>query len=103
MEALAPDSPFQQIMATTAAGEEIILVKVNGNTYGWRNSCPHVGVGLDYGDGDCLTEEGTLICSMHGALFEPDTGRCIAGPCAGDQLQQVPIRIEDGQVWLCTE
>jgi nitrite reductase/ring-hydroxylating ferredoxin subunit len=44
-----------------------------------------------------LTDDATLIaCSWHGALFEPDTGRCVAGPCRGSRLTEWPAHVRDG-------
>ncbi len=87
-------------MATDANDEEIILVKQAETIHAYRNSCPHVGIGLDYGDGSCLHDESTLVCSLHGALFEADTGYCTAGPCSGQSLKRVPITIRDGKIFL---
>jgi nitrite reductase/ring-hydroxylating ferredoxin subunit len=39
-----------------------------------------------------------IQCSTHDALFEIDTGVCIAGPCVGDHLQAVELVIEDGYI-----
>jgi nitrite reductase/ring-hydroxylating ferredoxin subunit len=30
-----------------------------------------------------------LQCATHGALFDPLSGVCISGPCAGDALQRL--------------
>ena len=35
-----------------------------------------------------------FYCSTHGALYEPDTGRCTAGPCVGDRLTPLPLAVE---------
>ena len=35
---------------------------------------------------------------MHGAEFTIAEGKCIAGPCLGDHLQPVPVRIEGDMV-----
>lgn len=99
-EVLCKDRAFEQIMCTTAAGEEVILVKHNGDLHAYKNSCPHVGIGLDYGDGNCLTEEKDLLCSMHGARFMADSGYCTVGPCAGASLQRVQVGIEEGNIVL---
>jgi nitrite reductase/ring-hydroxylating ferredoxin subunit len=57
-----------------------------------------VGTPLDLFPNEFLDEEGRLlVCSTHGALFAPDTGACLAGPCAGDHLDPLPVRIEGGQ------
>jgi nitrite reductase/ring-hydroxylating ferredoxin subunit len=92
------DDAFIQIVVKHPLGHQIILVKQDGVVHGYRNSCPHVGVGLDWGDGNCMNGPDQLICAMHGALFEAGSGLCIDGPCSGQSLQRVPVRIEDGRV-----
>ncbi len=50
---------------------------------------------------DFLDMDGALIqCSTHGALFEIESGHCLAGPCQGDRLTPVPFAEEDGQLVL---
>jgi nitrite reductase/ring-hydroxylating ferredoxin subunit len=95
---LRADTDFDQVTVKDPRGHEVILVKLDGVVHGYRNSCPHIGIGLDYGDGRCLHGERQLICSMHGALFAADTGYCTDGPCRGDSLQRVPVRVEGGKV-----
>src|SRR2546427_353919 len=52
---------------------------------------------LDLWPNEFWSEDGRLfVCSTHGALFEPDTGNCVAGPCAGDALTRLAIR-RDGE------
>ena len=41
-----------------------------------------------------------LVCSTHGAMFEPGTGYCVAGPCRGASLERVEVRESDGRVLL---
>jgi nitrite reductase/ring-hydroxylating ferredoxin subunit len=62
------------------------------------NSCPHIGLPLDLKPGTMFNADvGYFICSTHGALFEPETGLCVGGPCAGRHL--VPVAIErDGDI-----
>jgi nitrite reductase/ring-hydroxylating ferredoxin subunit len=33
---------------------------------------------------------------VHGALFDPDSGRCVAGPCKGARLVRLVTRLEAG-------
>ena len=39
-----------------------------------------------------------VVCSAHGARFRAEDGFCVSGPCAGDSLEAVPVRMEDGVV-----
>jgi len=68
----------------------VILVRGGGTVRAYLNSCPHAGVRLDWRPDDFLDYTGDyLLCSMHGALFEPSTGTCVAGPCRGARLVEL--------------
>jgi nitrite reductase/ring-hydroxylating ferredoxin subunit len=65
------------------------------------NHCPHAGFPLNWQPDVFLAPDGQLIrCIMHGALFEIETGDCVAGPCMGHGLQPLSIRVLDGYVLL---
>ncbi len=65
------------------------------------NHCPHAGFPLNWQPDAFLAPEVPLIlCVMHGALFEIETGECVSGPCAGLGLRALPLRIEGGYVML---
>lgn len=82
-------------------GYSLCLVHVDGVVAAYINSCPHTDAPMDWSPGEFLTSNGRYIqCSLHGALFEPDTGACVAGPCRGDQLRMVPTVIDSGIVYL---
>jgi nitrite reductase/ring-hydroxylating ferredoxin subunit len=42
-------------------------------------------------------------CVAHGALFEKDTGLCIAGPCVDESLRRIAVRIAGGEVQLAED
>lgn len=65
----------------------------------YLNSCPHLGVELNWMPGRFMDSDNLFIqCSTHGALFKPADGECIAGPCQGDALTQLDLRERDGQI-----
>lgn len=77
------------------------VVRINDQVRGFVNSCPHARHPLNFKPNQFLTMDGTLIlCSSHGALFEKLTGYCVAGPCAGQSLQTLPLEVSDGYVML---
>ena len=41
-----------------------------------------------------------LHCDGHGALFRVEDGVCVDGPCVGERLAPVPVRVADGMVCL---
>jgi nitrite reductase/ring-hydroxylating ferredoxin subunit len=85
--------------------EEGFLLKVGGRLKAFRNRCPHIGTPLDYGDNEFFTDDNRyLICRTHSAMFEPANGFCVAGPCAGDKLDECPVAINaDGTVSITAD
>jgi len=78
---------------------EGFLVNHEGVYHAYVNRCPHVGTPLDLWPNEFLSEDGRVfVCSTHGALFEPDTGYCVAGPCAGDELTRLVVRHDGDDV-----
>lgn len=79
-----------------SGGGPCFALRHRGRVVAYRNACPHTGGELDWNEGDFLDEGGRyIVCATHGALFEPATGRCVAGPCRGDRLDPVAVR-DDG-------
>jgi nitrite reductase/ring-hydroxylating ferredoxin subunit len=67
----------------------------------WVNHCPHAGHPLNLRPHDFLAPDSALIrCSSHGALFDLESGLCLAGPCAGARLRAIGIRIVGGYVLI---
>ncbi|MDE0028718.1 MAG: Rieske 2Fe-2S domain-containing protein [Deltaproteobacteria bacterium] len=70
-----------------------------GELFAYVNRCRHVSLPLDWVDSEFFTEdERYLICANHGALYEPTTGECLWGPCHGEWLRRVPLKVEAGTV-----
>jgi nitrite reductase/ring-hydroxylating ferredoxin subunit len=58
-------------------------------------------VELDWQPGEFFEDSGLyLVCSTHGAIFEPSTGLCVAGPCRGARLEAIAVEERDGLVQL---
>jgi nitrite reductase/ring-hydroxylating ferredoxin subunit len=85
--------------------EEGILLRLgNGELRAYKNECRHLPMRLDDREPHTFwdTEGKHLYCSSHGAIFKPDDGLCLAGPCRGSHLKQLPIVVENGTVFLDT-
>ena len=80
----------------------IFLVKKDNQVYAYENKCPHAGVNLEWRPDDFLDMDNTFIqCSVHGALFVIDSGDCAGGPCNGQGLKSLDIKIDDnGDIYL---
>lgn len=95
------DVPEERALSVARPEGSILLYRWNGQIKAFRNRCPHVGTPLDLIPGRVFTEDRShLICATHGALFDPATGLCIKGPCRGQPLRPVAIRLSEGQIWL---
>ncbi len=81
---------------------EALLVGFNGDVHAFLNVCPHVGTPLDWMPNEFFDAENKrLLCRTHGALFDPSSGDCLAGPCRGRALTCVSIHVdESGRVLL---
>lgn len=76
-------------------------VRYGGKVYAYLNRCAHVGIELDWNAGEFFDESGLyLICTTHGALYRPDSGECVDGPCRGRGLQQLDVEEREGSVYL---
>ncbi|HEY1588410.1 MAG TPA: Rieske 2Fe-2S domain-containing protein [Rhodanobacter sp.] len=96
-----PDGGATAVDALLPDGaESLILLRRGAGVRGYLNVCPHAGRRLDYAPGKFLLKNDTLICAVHGATFNQIDGLCIAGPCRGEHLHEVPVRVEDGAVHL---
>jgi len=76
------------------------IVRRRGQIFAYANICPHRRHPLDLEPHAFLVDNGNLVrCASHGALFCPETGVCLAGPCAGRGLIVLPCRSEpDGTI-----
>jgi nitrite reductase/ring-hydroxylating ferredoxin subunit len=95
---LPPGRTLKFAVAWGGRAVEGFIVNHDGAYGAYVNRCPHAGTTLDLWPNEFLSEDGrSLICATHGAVFAPATGACIAGPCAGDGLTPLPVRV-DGDV-----
>lgn len=84
-------------------GEETVpafAVRYDGQVHAYLNRCAHMPMELDWKPGRFFDAEGLLlVCSTHGAMYAPDTGACLGGPCTG-ALARLDVKERDGAVYL---
>jgi len=72
--------------------EWLIATRLRGQPRAWRNICPHQGRPLNFAPDRFLTDElNRLVCAHHGAVFEPDSGACVSGPCQRAELSALAV------------
>ena len=77
------------------------VVRRGDEVHAYQNYCMHVGHPLNFKPDSFLTkDESLIICASHGALYEIDSGLCVAGPCPGKTLNKLPVDIVDGEIWV---
>ena len=80
------------------------VVRRGAELRAYLNHCPHAGHELNLRPHVFLAPGAPLIqCSSHGALFEMETGLCLAGPCPGTRLRPIAVRINQGYVLVADD
>jgi Fe-S cluster biogenesis protein NfuA/nitrite reductase/ring-hydroxylating ferredoxin subunit len=96
----AADLTVDEITPATlsAAGRpvEVIVVNLGQRLSAYRNECAHEALPLNEAVLDLSNE--TLTCPWHGFCFDATSGECLSAP--GAQLEQLPLRVDDGDVWV---
>ena len=85
------------------AGQTVraFAVRFAGAVRAYVNSCAHIPVALGWMEGEWFDKDGLyLVCSTHGAAYEPDSGYCVAGPCKGRRLAAVNVSECEGNILL---
>ena len=76
------------------------VLRHDGVLRAYINRCAHVPVEMDWQPGEFLDRDKRfIICSIHGASYEPAQGRCVGGPCGRGKLIAVDVAEHDG--WAC--
>ena len=96
-----PDGGAKGFAAPAGAFTGLFAVRQGGRIAVYVNSCPHLGVPLDWMPDRFLTARGDrIVCSTHGAEFRIEDGFCLRGPCAGRSLEAVPAALRDGVIMV---
>lgn len=81
--------------------EPAFVVRFHGHVFAYLNRCGHVPVELDWQPNVFFDDGGQyLICATHGALYAPQTGRCLGGRCNGKGLTPLPVIEQDGAIYF---
>lgn len=81
--------------------EPAFAVRHADRAVAYLNRCAHRHVEMDWDEGNFFdSDRRLLICATHGALYEPLSGFCVAGPCHGESLTPVAVLERDNSLWL---
>ena len=88
----------------TYRGEEVsaFVLRFRRDVHAYINRCSHRGLSLDWDPGRFFDRTGRyLICAVHGAHYEPDSGACVGGPCNGG-LVKLSVTERDNAIYLAS-
>lgn len=69
--------------------------------YAYQNKCMHLSVELDWNENDFLDDEGRyIVCATHGAIYNPEDGNCVSGPCQGKKLKKIVFEEQADKIIL---
>jgi nitrite reductase/ring-hydroxylating ferredoxin subunit len=95
------DIPDQGTKGFILGDNKLFAVKQKGKVFLYRNSCPHLGIPLEWVEDQFLDSSSSMIqCANHGALFIIETGKCVSGPCSGRKLETISFFIKDNRVFI---
>lgn len=79
----------------------LFVVRRGDTLAAYRNRCPHTGAPLEWQPHRFLDLDNRFVqCAIHGALFRPEDGFCVRGPCAGKRLKGLALVVEDGRLFI---
>lgn len=84
-------------------GREVpaFVIRYHGRVFAYLNECAHVPAELDWQPGEFFDYSKLyLVCSIHGALYAPESGRCLSGRCNGQGLKALTVEEHDGAVYF---
>jgi nitrite reductase/ring-hydroxylating ferredoxin subunit len=77
------------------------VIRYEGKARAYLNRCAHMPRELDWTPGQFFDMSKTLlVCSLHGALYHPDSGKCYLGPCLRGGLVALTVEEREGKVFV---
>ena len=75
-------------------------LRFDGEVRAYLNRCAHVPSEMDWQPGEFFdSERRYILCSIHGATYEPADGRCVGGPCGRGKLTALRVEERGGAVY----
>lgn len=84
--------PAEGKLATQIAGWHVLIAQTDAGLFAVNDRCTHQAALLSGG----RIRRGAVMCPLHGARFEMETGRCIGG--AYKDLRSFPVQVVDGVI-----
>lgn len=78
-----------------------IVFRFNGKVYAYLNQCVHMPRRLNCEQDAVFDKQGKLLrCSMHGIVYQPETGASLSTMCEGERLTALRLTEADGNIYI---
>jgi nitrite reductase/ring-hydroxylating ferredoxin subunit len=78
-----------------------ILFRLQGRVQAYLDQCVHMPRRLNCERDTIFSEDGDFLrCSMHGIVYDPQSGASISTLCNGERLQRIRIALIEGTICL---
>ncbi len=93
------------VLPNARGRDQVLLVRQGDRVYGYVNNCPHYDKApLGWKKDEFLSgDRQHIMCASHGALFRVNDGECVLGPCLGQALTPLKLRLEGEALMLDQE
>lgn len=89
------------VMLRDGEEEEIFVVRQGDEAFAYVNVCPHRFLPLNWKPDVFLNfTKSRILCVVHAATFDIRDGSCLGGPCPGQSLEPVALRMVDNVIYL---
>lgn len=85
----------EQLTPFCVHGQALVVYRTGDRCYVYANRCPHQEVPL----ADGYLVKGAIVCRLHGAKFDLQTGVCLRAPAFAN-LHAYAAEVRDGQLYI---
>lgn len=89
LDDLEDEEPF----AANVEGQDLMLVRVDGQVFALEDLCTHEVAPLSEG----FVEDGCIECPLHQGMFDLATGDAVKAPCV-EPVRAYPVRVTEAMV-----
>jgi len=102
LDEVPADNGLERVFGEGPKAFRVVLFRVADGVRAYVNECPHAQIPYNFSaDVFCVYDidgRRDLMCAHHTAMFHLDDGGCYDGPCRGEALDPVEVRVDAGVV-----
>lgn len=80
---------------------EGFIIRYQGKIYAYINLCPHAYEPIVFGHQSAFnSDKRYIVCREHFAMFNPETGVCVSGPCPIADLVKIEVVEKEDMIYV---